>query len=263
MGLALMNKKMIIGMVHCLPLPGTYTSANTIWEIVERAVSDAVALENCGYDAVMVENEDKCLPPHMTKVQFAAMSMVVCAVRKAISIPVGICLGCLNYEESLSIARVCNCDFIRTPVFVDTLLNYNGIISPCSHQLISYRKMIGAEDVFVMADVQVKHYHMLFPGIKLRESAEWAQSQGADAIIVTGATTGVETSCDDLKMAKASVSIPVAVGSGIDKNNIVEQSKIADILIVGTSIREGRCMAKPIDVQAASELVGFFKRGRK
>lgn len=254
------KEKILVGMVHCLPLPGTLNSNNTISDVIKRAVDDALALEKCGYDALIVENEDKCLSPHMTKVQFAAISMVICSVKEAVSIPVGICLGCLNYEEALSIAKVCGCSFIRTPVFVDTLVNYNGIISPCSHQVISYRNTIGAGDVFIMADIQVKHYRMAFPDIPITESARWAQNQGADAVIVTGVNTGVETSADDLCKVKKTVSIPVVVGSGITCSNILEQSRYADIIIVGTSIRKNRSMSEPIDVEAASELVSIAKR---
>lgn len=78
------GRKLLIGMIHCLPLPGTYGATATIDEVIARAVSDAKALERVGFDAVMIENEDLCLEPHMTKVQFSAISMVARAVRSAV-----------------------------------------------------------------------------------------------------------------------------------------------------------------------------------
>ena len=92
------GRKLLIGMIHCLPLPGTYGATATIDEVIARAVSDAKALERVGFDAVMIENEDLCLEPHMTKVQFSAISMVAQAVRSAVKLPLGLCCSGLNYE---------------------------------------------------------------------------------------------------------------------------------------------------------------------
>ena len=139
------GRKLLIGMIHCLPLPGTYGATATIDEVIARAVSDAKALERVGFDAVMIENEDLCLEPHMTKVQFSAISMVAQAVRSAVKLPLGLCCSGLNYEEALSIAKVVGGDFIRTPIFVDTVMNYNGIMTPCSGKIIRYRREISAD----------------------------------------------------------------------------------------------------------------------
>lgn len=249
------GKKVLIGMVHCLPLPGTFGADSTINQVIDRAVSDAKALEAYGFDAVMVENEDKCVAPNMTKVQFAGMSMVAQAVRNAVSIPMGLCCGCLNYEEALSICKTVGGDFFRSPIFVDTVMNYNGIIQPCSSEVIRYRDQIGAQNVKILADIQVKHYHMVNPNISIAQSARWAARQGADAVIVTGTTTGAETAMDDLRKAKQSVSIPVAVGSGITAANIREQMETADILIIGTALRKDGSMSQPVDPQRARAIV--------
>ncbi len=249
------GEKVLIGMIHCLPLPGTLGSQNTIEEVIERAVSDAKVLEAAGFDAVMVENEDKCTMPNLSKVQFAGMSMVAQAVRQAISIPMGLCVGCLNYEEALAICKVSGGEFFRSPIFVDTVMNYNGVINPCSTQVINYRKQIGAEHIKILADVQVKYYYMVNPAISLAQSARWAERQGADAVIVTGTASGVETPLDDLKNVKKSISIPVAVGSGITEENIAVQKETADIMIVGTTLRKGGKMSEPIDPSRAAAIV--------
>lgn len=249
------GEKVLIGMVHCLPLPGTLGSKHTIEQVIERAVSDAKILEDAGFDAVMVENEDKCTAPHMSKVQFAGISMVAQAVRRVISIPMGLCVGCLNYEEALSICKVAGGDFFRSPIFVDTVMNYNGVINPCSTQVINYRKQIGAEHVKILADVQVKYYYMVNPEITITQSARWAERQGADAVIVTGTASGVETPLDDLKKVKKGISIPVVAGSGVTAENIAEQKEAADIMIIGTTLRPGGKMSEPIDPKRAKAIV--------
>lgn len=249
------GQKVLIGMVHCLPLPGTFGAAATINEVIRQAVSDARCLETCGFDAVMIENEDLCTAPHMTKVQFSGISMVAQAVRSAVSIPIGLCCGCLNYEEALSVALVAGGDFVRTPVFVDTVMNYYGIINPCSAQIIRYREQIGAQRVKIMADIQVKHYYMVNQNIDISVSARWAARQGADAVIVTGCTTGAETALADLEKVRRSVPIPVVVGSGVTADNISNQMASADALIIGTSLRENGEMLRPIDRRRAEKVL--------
>lgn len=249
------GQKVLIGMVHCLPLPGTLGATATIDQVIERAVSDARLLEESGFDAVMVENEDSGVATHMTKLQYAGMSMVAQAVRSAISIPMGLCCSCLNYEEALSICKVAGGDFFRAPIFVDTVMNYNGIIEPCAPEILAYRKQIGAENVKILADVRVKYYYMVNPNIPITQSARWAVKQGADAVIVTGTASGVETSMDDLQQVKQSISIPVVVGSGITVKNIAKQLETADILIVGTTLRKNGKMSESIDPEQARAIV--------
>lgn len=107
----------------------------------------------------------------------------------------------------------------------------------------------------IFADVQVKHYYMVNPEVDIATSAKWAQHQGADAVIVTGCSTGTETASSDLEKVKNSISIPVAVGSGVTEKNIAEKMQIADILIVGTTLRRNGSMAEPIDEAQARALL--------
>lgn len=249
------GKKVLIGMIHCLPIPGTLGGSATLGQVIQRAVEDAKVLEHCGFDAVMVENEDRAQAPHMTKLQFAAMSMVARAVREAVSIPMGLCLGCLNYEEAITICKVAGGQFIRVPIFVDTVMNYHGIIEPCSADVQACRTKLGAQDIRILADVQVKYYYMVNPQITVAQSAVWAEKQGADAVIVTGLRSGAETSLEDLRDVKKNVHIPVAVGSGVTEQNIAQQLEVSDIMIIGTTLRYGGKMSEPIDPERAATIV--------
>ena len=72
----------------------------------------------------------------------------------------------------------------------DTVLFTDGIIQPCAKKCMEYRKMMGQENVKILADVQVKHAHMLREHITIEQSAKDAASNGADGIIVTGTQVG-------------------------------------------------------------------------
>jgi len=50
-------EKPLIGMVHLLPLPGSYSHRGEgLRAVLERALSDLAALEEGGADAALVEN---------------------------------------------------------------------------------------------------------------------------------------------------------------------------------------------------------------
>ena len=74
-------------------------------------------------------------------------------------------------------------------------------------------------------------------------------------MIVTGCSTGVETASSDLEKVRKSISIPVAVGSGVTEKNIAEKMRTADILIIGTTLRKGGKMSEPIDEAQARAIL--------
>lgn len=246
----------IIGMVHCLPLPGTSGFDGDYQKILDRAVQDAVTLERAGVDAVIVENMgDTPFAALLDKAQLAALTAAAVRVREAVKIPVGIDAAFNDCEASLSIAGISGADFIRVPVFVDTVLFTDGIIYPCARKCMNFRKKMGLEHVKILADVQVKHATMLNSQITVEMSAKDAASNGADAIIVTGAVIGMETPIDMLKRVQSVVKIPVLAGSGVNHNNIHEQLQIADGCIIGSSLKKDGILTNPIDYDLVREVV--------
>ena len=246
----------IIGMVHCLPLPGTYGFDGDYNKIIEQAVQDAITLEKAGVDAVIVENMgDTPFSALLDKLQVAALTTAALKVKEAVSIPIGIDAAFCDCEAALAIAGVCGADFVRIPVFVDTVLFSDGIIYPCARQCINLRRHMKLEHVKILADVQVKHAHMLNPQITVEMSAKDAAGNGADGIIVTGALIGAETPLDMLQRVKKVVDIPVFAGSGINAGNIHNQLQIADGCIIGSALKKGGVLTNPIDYDLVREVV--------
>ena len=98
----------------------------------------------------------------------------------------------------------------------------------------------------MIADVQVKHAHMMLSHITVEQSAKEAVDNGADGIIVTGTQIGEETPLDLIKRVKNVVNVPVFAGSGVKAENIKEQMQIADGAIIGSSLKEGGVLSNPI-----------------
>ncbi len=246
----------IIGMVHCLPLPGTCGFDGNYDKIIEQAVQDAITLEKAGVDALIVENMgDTPFSALLNKRQVAALTAAAMKVKEAVNIPIGIDAAFCDSEAALAIAGVCGAEFIRVPVFVDTVLFSDGIIYPCAKQCITHRIQMGLEHVKILADVQVKHAHMLNPQITVEMSAKDAEDNGADGIIVTGALIGAETPINMLHRVHNVVKIPVFAGSGVNAGNIHNQLQVADGCIIGSSLKKGGILTNPIDYDLVREVV--------
>ena len=257
-----LDKQFILGMVHCLPLPGTPKFDGHMARLIEQAVADAKTLERAGVDAVIVENMgDDPFGIELDIAQSTALAVVAALVKQAVSIPVGIDAALNDYKTSISIAQAIGGDFVRLPVFVDTVDFYGcGIVAPCARAAMYYRKAIGAENVRVFADIQVQHTHQTLPSVTIEDSARAAEACGADGIIVTGSRIGLETPIDLIRRVKQVVGIPVIAGSGVNTANIADQLNIADGAIVGSSLKEGAVITHPISYDLTSALVGALGR---
>lgn len=248
--------KFLVGMVHLLPLPGSAGFRGDMKEVYDRALEDAKALADNGIEALMVENfSDDPYGKQLSIEQTTALAAVTAVVKRETGLPVGIDAAFCDYRAALAGAKAAMADFVRLAVFVDTVECFAGVLEPCCSEAVPYRRSIGGESIKIFADVQVKHTHMLVKGIDITESAQVAQSCGADAVIVTGLTTGSETPIETVKRVKAAVSCPVIIGSGLNASNVKEQLSIADGAIVGSSLKTGG----KIDGAKVRELVESLK----
>lgn len=250
------KKRFVIGMVHCLPLPGCANFAGDCSRILDQAVQDAVTLEKAGVDAIIVENMgDDPFAALLETPQIAALSAVTALVKKAVKIPVGVDAAFNDCVASLSIAKINGCDFVRIPVFVDSVEFYGGMITPCARLCMQTRKNLDAENIMVLADVQVKHTNMVLPQVTIESSAKAAAGCGADAIIVTGTAIGIETPIEMIQRVKKVVKLPVIAGSGVNANNIDEQLNIADGAVIGSSLKKDGVLSNPISYDLVREVL--------
>ena len=251
------GQKAMIGMVHCLPLPGTQNYRGSVEELFERAVSDAVILWKCGVDAVIVENTNDLPQSRLLEIeQVAALSSVVRAVVERIEIPVGVDASFNDGAAGMAIAYCAGGSFIRSPVFVDRVeVTGIGELGPCCKEVIRMRRFLGANQVKIFADVQVKHSHMVNESVTLEESCRAAADSGADALIVTGVSTGKKTPSESLRIAKQAVSVPIVIGSGFNAEIAGEQFQSADGAIVGTAFKQGGSITNPVDEELCMTLM--------
>ncbi|MCL5011244.1 MAG: BtpA/SgcQ family protein [Patescibacteria group bacterium] len=255
-------------MVHFPPLLG-YKNFPEVNVCLKKALRDAKTLEKGGVDAIMVENNYDI--PHKIFVgpeTVATMTFLISKIKNEIKIPLGICVLWNDYKTALSIAKICNCQFIRVPVFVDSVKTDYGRIMVNPEDVLKFRKNIGALDVALLTDIHVKHAEMLEQKT-ITQSVREAKQNGSDGLIITGKWTGDMPNLDELKEARgvAGDDFPIFVGSGATKENVKTLLRYANGVIVATSLKSGAKRSKKTEVnlkpwQAKIDLVktkGFVK----
>ncbi|MBT7402736.1 BtpA/SgcQ family protein, partial [Candidatus Woesearchaeota archaeon] len=212
--------KPIIGSLHFTPLLG-YPNFKNIKKVLDAAIKDLEAFEKGGVNGIIVENNYDV--PHKIEVgpeTVACMSYLTSEIMKRTKLPVGVSVLWNDYKAALSIARVCGAKFIRVPAFVDSVKTAYGTVIAEPKKVIEYRKKIGAENVLLFTDVQVKHAEMLEER-PLSESIIEAIVNKSDAIIITGKWTGDAPNIEELKIARDTAKdFPIFIGSGACKENI-------------------------------------------
>jgi len=256
------SRKLVIGMLHAPALPGSPGNKMDLGGIVERVLEDAGALAEGGIEAFVIENFGDVpfypgqVPPHTVAFLTALCKEVK---RYHTNLPLGVNVLRNDAESALAIAAATGAEFVRVNIHTGARLTDQGVVEGMAHQTLRYRKLLGV-DVKIFADVDVKHSAPL-AARDLKTEVEELVSRGcADAVIVTGAGTGHQTSFDDLKVVKSAVGEkPVIAGSGVNVSNVAEVFKIADAVIVGTSLKRDGITTNPVDperVRKFMEAVG-------
>lgn len=247
-------------MIHLPPLPD-YTASPGIDAIVAAALEDLEALAAAGCDGVLIENEyDR---PHRVKAAPATIDAMRQVTRALVGRNSGLRVGCeiLLHDPQASLRVACDsgADFVRTDYFVDRMAREEyGEFHIDPEGLIDYRHEIGADDIAILADLQVKYATMLEPR-SIAESAALASRHGADAVVVTGDATGDAPMPAVAAEAARGASVPVLIGSGFDVENAATLLDVADGAIVGSSLMR----ARRVDTASAKALMDRVRQLRK
>ncbi len=257
--------KPMIGMIHLPPLPD-YPDSPGIDAIIAGALKDLRVLQSQNFDGVLIENEyDRPHRAHASQETVGAMTVITRAVVKESKNTVVGCEILLNDPKaSLIVAKDSGARFIRSDYFVDPMMRPEyGEFEIDPRGLMKYRSDLGADDVLVLADIQVKYAKMLVKR-SLLESAKLACAHHADAIIVTGGVTGDAPTVKQIWWAAQGVQesilqVPVLIGSGLDAHNVSPLLSVADGAIVGTSLMKDRA----VNPAAAKQLMSQVRRLRQ
>ena len=250
--------KTAIGALHFPPLLGykSYPGKDAIFECVKQ---DLAAFNEGGIDSIIFENNYDV--PHTETIaeeNAELMTELGKYIKNNFSGPIGISVLWNDYKSALDIASKLDLQFIRVPVFVDSVSTSYGRFMAHPHEVTLYRKQI-AKNVALFTDIHVKHAKLLVNN-SIDESAQQAMKNGSDGVIVTGRWTGDSPDMAELEKVREAIGkSPIIIGSGVNDTNIQDLLKVANAAIVSTSLKEGGEVGGEVNVKGWNQRISSGK----
>ncbi len=247
------DRPALIGMVHLLPTPGSPNWGGSMTDLLNAVERDADNLVAGGCDALLVENMAD-MPYLRGDVPAEVVATMALATERVIArgLPTGIQVLAGANRQALGIAAATGAHFLRVEAFAYAHVADEGWMDACAGPLTRARASL-CPKIALWTDVQKKHAaHTITADIALADMAHGHAYCGADALIITGSSTGKRTSPEQVRTAQTA-GLPVVVGSGITADNAAEFAH-ADALIVGSWLKAEGQWRNPVDVARVQAL---------
>ena len=262
------KKNILIGMVHCKPLPGSPKyNGEDIGEILESTLADARFLVENGFDGLIVENHGDIpflKPDQIGHETTATLAVLVDRIRRVVDVPLGVNVLANAAVPALAVAKAAGASFIRVNQWANAYVANEGLVEGEAARALRYRAMIGAHRVAVFADAHVKHgAHAIVADRSIPELVRDVEFFDADAVIATGQRTGDSATLEEIDTIRGATRLPVLVGSGVTEDNVGDILTRVDGVIVASSLKHDGVWWNPVDpkrvrafVAAAKEALG-------
>lgn len=254
----------LIVTLHCPALPGAPGYRGDWSEVQRRVLADADVYLEHDVDGILLENfgDVPFYPAATVPITVACLTTLASKIRERTAKPLGINLLRNDAVGALAIAAAAEAQFIRVNVLCGARVADQGLLTGNAHELLRLRRYWGADEIAILADVQVKHSAPLAARPLEEEVVETLERGGADGVIVTGVGTGKAAELSDLERAAGAAERRLLfVGSGTTPERIPELCRFVGGFIVGSYCkREGR-VTEPVDGHRVAELVARIRQG--
>lgn len=251
--------KPLIGVLHLLPLPGAPLYDGAMQKVYDRALAELEIFKRHKLDSVIVENfrDMPYFPGRVPPETVAAMAVVSREIVRAADMPVGVNVLRSDGEAAVAVAVASGAHYVRVNVHMGAVVADQGLVQGSSPFSVRLRSALKST-VLIFADVGVKHAAPLAGRTLDIETRDLAERGLADAIIVSGERTGLETSRADIDQVRAATSLPILVGSGATPDNIDRVMPTVNGLIVGSYFKKDGAGHNFVDEGRVEQFVRRF-----
>jgi hypothetical protein len=258
--------KALIGMIHCAPFPGAPRYRGTgVDAIYDVAMRDAEALIEGGLHGLIIENHGDIpfsKPDDIGPETSAFMSVVTDRIGRATGVPMGINVLANAPIPAFAIAMAGGARFIRVNQWANAYVANEGFMEGRAAEAMRYRSALRAEHIKVFADSHVKHgAHAITADRTIEELTRDLAFFDADVIIATGQRTGNSATVEEIETIGAATHLPLLVGSGVSKDNILDILKRTSGVIVASSLKEGGVWWNPVEPARVKAFVEAARPG--
>jgi membrane complex biogenesis BtpA family protein len=257
-----MKRPRLVGVIHLPPLPGSPRWQRPIDEIAAGCAEAARILNEAGYDMAMIENFGDA-PFHrgpVPPITVSAMTASAVAARRSCpTLPLGINVLRNDAHAALAIAACVGASAIRVNIHTGARVTDQGVIEGDAAATLRTRRALGIA-CEIWADVDVKHSAPLAPRAPDDDARDLVARGLADAVLVTGESTGRAVDLAKLASVRAATAgVPLYVASGATDASLDALAAHADGVIVGSALRANAVAGGPIDPNRASAFARAFR----
>jgi membrane complex biogenesis BtpA family protein len=236
------RRKVVIGMIHSRALPGSPAyDGQAMADIVGFATAEAARLKQGGVDGLLVENHGDipfARPDQLGPETAACMAVMTEAVGRASGLPVGVNVLANGVHCAIAVAKASGAAFVRVNQWANAYVANEGLMDGLAGSAARYRAALHAREIRIFADVHVKHgAHAITADRSIAELARDVEFFDADVAIATGQRTGDTAELGEIAAIADGCSLPVVVGSGVTSDNVGDILRVADGVIVGSSLK--------------------------
>jgi len=260
--------KVVIGVIHSLPLPGAPAyDGQPMEEIVHYAVDEAERYRAGGLDGLIVENHGDipfARPDQLGPETAACMAVMTEAVRRACALPVGVNVLANGALQALAVAKAAGAAFVRVNQWANAYVANEGLLDGPAGQAARYRAWLGGRAIRIFADVHVKHgAHAITADRSVPELARDVEFFDADVAIATGQRTGDPTTPEEIRAIAEGCSLPVVTGSGATAENVggIFAAGAAGVIVASWLKRDG-VWWNPVDPDRVRAFMAAANRAR-
>ena len=259
--LARKNDKPVIAMIHLPALPGSplYDPKLGLNYIIESAQRDLEALQDADVDAVLFGNEnDRPYELKANTASSATMSYVIGFLKEKIKVPFGVNV-LWDPLSTIAVAAATGAQFVRE-IFSGVYASDMGLWIPDAAKALRYKKSLDRNDLLMFYNVSAEFAYSLDQRSLADRSRSVVFSSIPDAVLVSGQITGEAAKIDDIESVKKVLpDTPVLANTGVKLETVTNILKIADGVIVGSSLKVDGDTWKPVDPKRALDFMNKVK----
>jgi membrane complex biogenesis BtpA family protein len=258
------TRGVLIGVVHLLPLPGSPDyDGGGVTAIYDRALGDARAYAEAGFDGLIVENHGDipfAKPEDIGPETAAHMAVASDLIRRELGLPIGINVLANAALHALAIASASGARFVRVNQWANAYVANEGVIEGAAAKALRYRSLLRVPELRVFADAHVKHgAHAIVQDRPVAELVRDVEFFNADVVVATGQRTGHAADLDYIRGIKDATSLPTLVGSGVTPENVKSILGVVDGVIVASALKTGGTWWNPVDSASARRFVSVAR----
>jgi membrane complex biogenesis BtpA family protein len=237
------KRKVVLGMIHLAPLPGTpFHEKGSFERTLDVAVQSARALHEGGADGCLVQTVERVysVKDESDPARTAAMALIVDAIARATGheLQIGVQLMRNALRASLAIAKVARGTFIRAGALVGMTLTEHGLVEGSPLSVMEYRDKIDAWDIKIIADVDSTQFSWFGGGKPTAAVAKHAKQVGADAVAL-GDPDEAKTLAMIASVRAAVPGLPILLSGHTSHANAARLMAAADGAFVGSCLERG------------------------